>query len=179
VKDRGDDPQRISRQQIFLRALRTVPGLEIHLGNYQETTVWRPLANPPRRGSRFVQVLWSEEKGSDVNLATQLLMDTYEGRCERAAVISNDSDLAMPIAVAARRLERESLSSIRIQARRHGSLRRLRRSIGPSRTGRSPRRSSRMSSATSEVCSRSLSAGSRFRHRRSQAASRATHLRVH
>ena len=90
---------------MFLRALRTVPNLEIHLGNYQETVVWRPLAKPPRRGSRFVQVLWSEEKGSDVNLATQLLIDTYEGRCQRAAVFSNDSDLAMPISVAAERLD--------------------------------------------------------------------------
>ena len=106
VKDRGDDPQRISRQQIYLRALRTIPNLTIHLGNYQETAVWRPLATPPRRGSRFVRVLWSEEKGSDVNLATQLLVDTFELQAERAAVISNDSDLAAPISVGAGRLTR-------------------------------------------------------------------------
>jgi NYN domain len=104
IKNRGDDPQRVLRQQVFLRALRTLPNLTIHLGNYQETKVWRPLARPPKRGSRFVQVLWSEEKGSDVNLATQLLMDTYERTCTRAAVISNDSDLARPIEVAAGKL---------------------------------------------------------------------------
>ena len=104
IKGRPDDPQRVLRQQIFLRALRTLPNLTIHLGNYQETTVRRPLAKPPARGSRFVEVLWSEEKGSDVNLAAQLLVDVFERSCERAAVISNDSDLARPIEIAAGRL---------------------------------------------------------------------------
>jgi hypothetical protein len=44
------------------------------------------------------------KRGSDVNLATQLLIDTYERNCARAAVISNDSDLARPIEVAAAKL---------------------------------------------------------------------------
>jgi uncharacterized LabA/DUF88 family protein len=105
IKQRPDDPQRVIRQQVFLRALRTLPNLTIHLGSYQETSVRRPLASPPTNGPRFVEVLWSEEKGSDVNLATQLLMDTYEAACTRAAVISNDSDLARPIEVAAEKLE--------------------------------------------------------------------------
>lgn len=104
IKARPDDPQRVSRQEVFLRALRTLPNLTIHLGNYQEHTVWRPLAHPKRGQPRFVEVLWSEEKGSDVNLATQLLADTYEGACTRAAVISNDSDLAAPIRVASAKL---------------------------------------------------------------------------
>lgn len=104
IKSRSDDPQRVVRQQVFLRALRTLPDLSSHFGSYQETAVWRPLARPPARGSRFVEVLRSEEKGSDVDLATQLLMDTYEGSCEQAAVISNDSDLARPIEVAASKL---------------------------------------------------------------------------
>jgi uncharacterized LabA/DUF88 family protein len=104
IKERPDDPQRVVRQEIFLRALRTLPNLSIQLGNYQEHTVRRPLARPRLGRNRFVEVLWSEEKGSDVNLATQLLVDTYEGNCERAAVISNDSDLASPIRVASEKL---------------------------------------------------------------------------
>jgi hypothetical protein len=40
-----------------------------------------------------------EEKGTDVNLATRLLVDGFEGRFESATVISNDGDLKMPIQV--------------------------------------------------------------------------------
>ena len=39
----------------------------------------------------------TREKGSDVNLATYLLVDGYEAEYEQALVISNDSDLALPI----------------------------------------------------------------------------------
>lgn len=49
---------------------------------------------PPQR----VQILKSEEKGSDVNLATYLLIDCFVGDFDEAVVISNDSDLALPIA---------------------------------------------------------------------------------
>lgn len=106
IKARPDDPQRVSRQEIYVRALRTVRGLNVYLGNYQEHPVWRPLANPGKGKKRFVEVLWSEEKGSDVNLATQLLVDAYEGSCEMAAVISNDSDLASPIRIASAKMKR-------------------------------------------------------------------------
>jgi uncharacterized LabA/DUF88 family protein len=48
-----------------------------------------------RRGS--VEVLKSEEKGSDVNLASRLLIDCYRGKCDIAVIVSNDSDLVFPI----------------------------------------------------------------------------------
>jgi hypothetical protein len=38
----------------------------------------------------------TEEKGTDVNLATYLLVDGYEGDYEQALVMSNDADLALP-----------------------------------------------------------------------------------
>ena len=47
---------------------------------------------------RTVEILDTEEKGSDVNLATYLIIDGYENDYEQAVVISNDSDLALPIA---------------------------------------------------------------------------------
>ncbi len=54
VSARPDDPDQPTRQGAYLRALRTIPRLE------------------------------TEEKGSDVNLATHLLMDAYEGRLDVA-----------------------------------------------------------------------------------------------
>lgn len=38
-----------------------------------------------------------EEKGSDVNVASHLLLDVLTGSVEAAIVISNDSDLAFPV----------------------------------------------------------------------------------
>src|SRR5258705_8261960 len=58
-----------------------------------------PYVTPPLGGPATVLVLKSEEKGSDVNLATTLLMDAFDGDFEQAVVVSNDSDLAYPIEV--------------------------------------------------------------------------------
>jgi hypothetical protein len=41
-----------------------------------------------------------EEKGSDVNVATHLLADVFRQEVDAAIVISNDSDLALPLTVA-------------------------------------------------------------------------------
>ena len=43
---------------------------------------------------QFVEVIKTEEKGSDVNLAVHLLNDAWLDRYECAVVVSNDSDLA-------------------------------------------------------------------------------------
>jgi hypothetical protein len=55
------------------------------------------LARRAADGPQTANVVKTEEKGSDVNLATYLLMDAFDGDCELAVVISNDSDLATPI----------------------------------------------------------------------------------
>jgi hypothetical protein len=45
-----------------------------------------------------------EEKGSDVNVASHLLVDVLTGRVDAAMVISNDSDLRFPISFARSRV---------------------------------------------------------------------------
>ena len=62
-------------------------------------------ATPPAGGPSTVRVLKSEEKGSDVNLATTLLVDAFDGDFEQAVVVSNDSDLAYPVHVVRRELK--------------------------------------------------------------------------
>lgn len=55
--------------------------------------------------ARFiVSVARREEKGSDVNVASHLLIDIFEQRIDAAVVISNDSDLALPIRHARQRV---------------------------------------------------------------------------
>jgi hypothetical protein len=60
-----------------------------------------PLA-PPGKG--YVRVIKTEEKGSDVNIATHLLMDACDDAYELAVIASNDSDLLAPIRVVTQRL---------------------------------------------------------------------------
>jgi hypothetical protein len=99
VSARPDDPSGPDRQRIYLRALETFPHVSIHLGHFLTNQVRMPLAAPRPRGPRTVEVIKTEEKGSDVNLATYLLADAFRKDCEAAVVITNDSDLKEPIRV--------------------------------------------------------------------------------
>jgi len=46
----------------------------------------------------------AEEKGSDVNLASYLLLDVFRGNCDVAVVLSNDADLLEPVRIARQEL---------------------------------------------------------------------------
>ena len=104
VTNRPDDPTQAQRQQSYLRALET---LSIHYGHLLPKTKRRPLANPPRTGPRTAEILDTEEKGSDVNLASYLLLDGFDDEYELAVVVSNDSDLVLPIRMARSRLGKQ------------------------------------------------------------------------
>jgi hypothetical protein len=99
ISGRAGNPQAPSRQGTYLRALRTLPNVTIHLGHFLTSEVFMPLAQPSPAGPKTVKVIKTEEKGSDVNLATYLLMDAMHGDCDVAAVVSNDSDLCEPIRI--------------------------------------------------------------------------------
>ncbi len=96
VEARPSDPDQPMRQRTFLRALRTIPNLEIILGSFLSHDVRMPLSP---FGSGFANVIKTEEKGSDVNIATHLLLDGFRNAYELAVVVSNDSDLLLPIRV--------------------------------------------------------------------------------
>lgn len=99
-----DDPLAPVRQDLYLQALSTLPHVSTHLGHFLVTKARMALATPPPAGPRTVEVLKTEEKGSDVNLATYLLTDAFRGDCQTAVVITNDSDLAEPIRVISQEL---------------------------------------------------------------------------
>ena len=92
-----NDPQKLQRQLTYIRALKTIRNLSVHHGYFLTHTVRRPLANPPPAGPTTVDVLDTKEKGSDVSLATYLLVDGFKSDYEVAVVISADSDLVEPI----------------------------------------------------------------------------------
>lgn len=94
VNPRPSDPNQVTRQQTYLRALHTIPNLEIIYGHFLTHEIMMPLA-PPKSG--YVKVIKTEEKGSDVNLALHLLSDGHKNAYDVAVIVSNDSDLLLPI----------------------------------------------------------------------------------
>ena len=47
------DPGAPSRQQTYLKALETLPEVELHFGKFLAKTIWRPLINLPVAGNRI------------------------------------------------------------------------------------------------------------------------------
>lgn len=119
----ADDSDAQREQDVYLRALRrTGSATCISYGRYVRRVTKAPLAtkgadgkpvlasaswpiNAQDRRGRGVtdalvmaSVVRREEKGSDVNLASHLLIDVLTDVVDAAVVISNDSDLAYPIA---------------------------------------------------------------------------------
>lgn len=116
LKPTTNDPGIGQRQQKYLQALDTVQNVHIVRGTYIFEKHWYP-KHPEELDADgrvvTVKVKRPEEKGSDVNLATQLLMDAWAGNADLYAVLTNDSDLAGPVHAVAKTLRREvSLISV-------------------------------------------------------------------
>lgn len=80
------------RQKYYLRAIKEcIPELEVYLGHYLTHEISAKVVNPP---PNFIKVYKTEEKGSDVNLALEILNDAWLNAYDCAVVVSNDSDLA-------------------------------------------------------------------------------------
>jgi uncharacterized LabA/DUF88 family protein len=121
VKERKDNKESPINQQIYLRALQTLPSFRKTLGSFQENIVRRPLISKNKKGIRqkilvsfydlfdrkmtladddnypkpqYVLIRKTEEKGSDVNLGISLVSDAYKNEFDVAIVVSNDSDLS-------------------------------------------------------------------------------------
>lgn len=103
VRNRVDNPGQRETQREYLRALATLPKVEIYLGHFLKRRASRQLVNPPGsdgdKDLGFRPVWIEEEKGSDVNLASQFLSDGFRTRFDIAFVVSNDGDLKMPVEI--------------------------------------------------------------------------------
>ena len=92
------------RQGAYLEALKSLPDVSVHLGEFRSNVVRRPLADSTRVPPDTVAVVDTKEKGSDVNLASYLLLEGFRDCYDIAVVVSNDSDLLEPV-----RMVREEL----------------------------------------------------------------------
>lgn len=104
VSDTPDDPYKSTRQDIYLRALAaSIPLLTTKFGEFRRQPKLMPLANRDGSPGRKVLVLDTEEKGSDVNLAVDLINDAWSDAYDLAIVISNDTDLTHALYIVKRR----------------------------------------------------------------------------
>jgi hypothetical protein len=131
VIDAASNPYGFNDQDVYLKALHTASSIDhIEYGYYVARVKYAPLAiRTPSRSEnpQIVNPQWPimvqdaqgnaipdatfmvsyahrEEKGSDVNVASHLLVDVLTAQVDAAIVISNDSDLKFPIAHARTRV---------------------------------------------------------------------------
>jgi hypothetical protein len=84
---------------IILSRLADHPELEIIYGHFLSHEIMMPLAHPRPGGPKHVRVIKTEEKGSDVNIATHMVNDGYKGLYRVAILVSNDLDLVEPVKI--------------------------------------------------------------------------------
>lgn len=129
--DGSRDPSSPKDQDVYIRALRAHGSVDhVEFGNFISRVKHAPLARRVgKRGKpQIVKPDWPvmvqdgstgshihdatflvsyahrEEKGSDVNIATHLLVDVLTQAVDAAVVVSNDSDLELPVKEARNRV---------------------------------------------------------------------------
>jgi uncharacterized LabA/DUF88 family protein len=94
VSRTATDPGKHMRQDTYLRAQQSVsPKFSTYFGEFRRQRKRMPQVAANGGAGPLVEVWATEEKGSDVNLAVQLVNDAWADTFDLAVVISNDSDL--------------------------------------------------------------------------------------
>ena len=99
VKRVSDNNSNIIKQNIYLRAIRTISNLSIIFGQFKKRQVTGLKCHYEDgqyvEGNELVTISKWEEKESDVNIATHIIADAPQYDC--AVLISNDTDLKTPL----------------------------------------------------------------------------------
>ena len=97
------DQQSIDRQKIYLQAIASCPNVEIIEGMYDKRKTWLPFASDPCKNcpqmapNHMGRVYKFEEKRTDVNLATNMLVDAALDHADCLVLISGDSDFVAAV----------------------------------------------------------------------------------
>jgi uncharacterized LabA/DUF88 family protein len=84
----NNNPEKQKRQSTYIDALESI-GVEVHYGHYQDGS-----ESCQRCGHTWRT---AKEKMTDVNIATTMLIDSFNDLYDTAMLISGDSDLVPPI----------------------------------------------------------------------------------
>ncbi len=125
------NPSSAADQTVYIRALEAHGSVdEVEFGNFVSRAKFAPLVRPVPSTYQptiarpewplmlkdaatgddlpdvtlMVSYLHQEEKGSDVNVGTHLLLDVLQQKIDAAVVVSNDSDLKLPVREARKRV---------------------------------------------------------------------------
>lgn len=103
IKTHKCDPNKVLRQKIYLEALSQNPKIEITYGQFSIHKTKMPLADEWDKGIiKTIEVIKTEEKGTDVNLAVQMVADAKDNLFDYAMLFSNDSDMSYAVQIAAK-----------------------------------------------------------------------------
>ncbi|HEY9755399.1 MAG TPA: NYN domain-containing protein [Oculatellaceae cyanobacterium] len=103
VSGTPDDNEKPQRQMRYIRALRTLPTIEVIDGHFIVERILLPNAD----GSGPVEVINTKEKKSDVNLASLMLWDAHCNNFDTAAIVSGDSDFETPLDMVRERFKKQ------------------------------------------------------------------------
>lgn len=96
------DTAALDRQKVYLQALSTLPKVEIIQGFYRKDSVLMPACEEackecPTARDGFVKVVKLEEKRTDVNIASAMLLDAFNDMADAFVLVSGDTDFIAPV----------------------------------------------------------------------------------
>ena len=98
-----EDPDKPVRQDIYFRALRTLPLVEIIEGSFLFKWIKIHVTKDV-----CVEARIAEEKGTDVNIAAHAINDAHKKLFDTAVIVSNDSDLAEVVRILTQEMHLEA-----------------------------------------------------------------------
>jgi uncharacterized LabA/DUF88 family protein len=100
IRAKGTNPDRL-RQSHYIDALASQPLITIYEGHFLEK----------EKTCRSCGAKWitNEEKMTDVNIATRLLVDAFDDKYDRAILVSGDSDLSPPVSAVLERFPQKAV----------------------------------------------------------------------
>ena len=102
VKTYPHDTSALDRQKVYIQALTTLPNVEVIQGFYRKDAVLMPVHEEecktcPVAKNGFVKVVKLEEKRTDVNIASSMLLDAFNGNADAFVLVSGDTDFIAPV----------------------------------------------------------------------------------
>lgn len=104
VKTYPHDSVAIDRQKVYIQVLSTLPKVEIIQGFYRKDSVLMPAHDEtckscPMARDGLVRVVKLEEKRTDVNIASAMLLDAFNNKADVFVLVSGDTDFIAPVKI--------------------------------------------------------------------------------
>lgn len=102
VKTYPHDTSALDRQKVYIQALTTLPNVEVIQGFYRKDAVLMPVHEEecktcPVAKNGFIKVVKLEEKRTDVNIASSMLLDAFNDNADAFVLVSGDTDFIAPV----------------------------------------------------------------------------------